>query len=158
MSKQVGKWKKIKDPTTARPIYPTVLVNHLFGRIERNAGTLLSCASGSSRSVNVVLGALRRLALDHQLHAGNIETASGDVGGNQNTELAHTRTHTRERKETKENNRKSTDCWLMRQRRSRKTSSQPRRCRPHRCAPNVELAQNNHRASVVRLRLRLVVC
>ena len=59
MSKQVGKWKKIKDPTTARPIYPTVLVNHLFGRIERNAGTLLSCASGSSRSVDVVLGALR---------------------------------------------------------------------------------------------------
>lgn len=74
-------------------LYSGLALDHLnqttrFAHEERNARSRSTSSSSTSRPVNVGLSFFGGLQLDNQVDVGDVETARGDISGDQNAEFA----------------------------------------------------------------------
>ena len=64
-----------------------------FGKSNRNTGT--ACAAGTADAVNVVFSLFRQVVVDNVGNGRYVDTACGNVGGNQNFAAAFAQIHQR---------------------------------------------------------------
>ncbi len=57
--------------------------SHLFGRAEDDALPFLGGSGGAAGAVDVHVRRAGQMVVQHEVDVGNIETASGDVGGDE---------------------------------------------------------------------------
>lgn len=72
-------WKRGADEP-----FNSAYIAHLVRRCKRNGASLAAGASGSSDAMNVVLGIVRKIEINHEFDAGNIDTARRDVSSHEN--------------------------------------------------------------------------
>ena len=63
-------------------------VLHLVRRDQRHCRALTACAAGAADAVHVVLGRVRQLEVDDVRQFVNVQTACGDVGGDEDQRRA----------------------------------------------------------------------
>ena len=57
-------------------------------RHQRERRAVLAGAAGAADAVDVIVGVARRLVIEHMADVGNVEPARGDVGGDQELQIA----------------------------------------------------------------------